>query len=246
MKKTEIEQNPAIFHREKTLIDFIEALYRIFKVGIYYPNGHAVLDQAVSKCVQQLREISTSLKWINIENQRNGLLVEGIKLPDTSVSVKELHLLLDKLGIRSIEIDRTIREKQLLHFVQKLLAWRMQLESTQSYINFNIDDLPQGIRVRQQEFLIDETLIVTEDSENDYTQNLEDICIALGQQGLNRQQVEQCRELLEKFSVPVKEGTDEKNIMPNATWQDVQNLLYKIVTGAYPLDGAVFSGFGQQ
>ncbi len=143
MKKTETEQNPAIFHREKTLFDFIEALYRIFKVGIYYPNGHAVLDQAVSKCVHQLREISTSLKCINIENQRNGLLVEKIKLPDASVSVKEFHLLLDKLGIRSIEIDRTVREKQLLHFVQKLLAWRMQLESTQSYINFNIDDLPQ-------------------------------------------------------------------------------------------------------
>jgi hypothetical protein len=240
MKKTEIEQNPAIFHREKTLTDFIEALYRIFKVGIYYPNGHAVLDQAVSNCVQQLREISTALKCINIESQRNGLLVEKIKLPDTSVSVKELHLLLDKLGIRSIEVDRTIREKQLLHFVQKLLAWRMQLESTQSYINFNIDDLPQGIHVRQQEFLIDETLIVTEDSENDYAQNLEDICIALGQQGLNRQQVAQCRELLEKFSVPVGEPTDEKNSMPNATWQDVQNLLYKIVTGAYPMDGQSF------
>ena len=240
MKKTEIEQNPAIFHREKTLIDFIEGLYRIFKVGIYYPNGHAVLDQAVSKCVQQLREISTSLKCVNIENQRSGLLVEKIKLPDASVSVKELHLLLDKLGVRSIEIDRTIRETQLLHFVQKLLAWRMQLESTQSYINFNIDDLPHGIRLRQQEFLIDETLIVKEGSEKDNAQSLEDICIALGKQGLNKQQVEQCRELLGKFSGPQDVATDEKKSFSNATWHDVQTLLYKIVTGEYLLDGQSF------
>ncbi len=45
---------------------------------------------------------------------------------------------------------------------------------------------PSGIRLRQQEFLIDETLIVKEDSDNDYAQNLEDICIALGTTGIKQ------------------------------------------------------------
>lgn len=237
MKKTAIEPNPAIFHREKTLSDFLEALYRIFKVGIYYPNGHSVLDQAVSKCVQQLRAIQTSLKCIHIENDRSGLQVEKIKIPDGSGPIKELHNLLEKLGVRSIEIERTILEKQLLIFVQKLLAWRMQLESTQSYITFNIDDLPQGVRVRQHEFLVDETLIVDEASENDFQQNLDEMCIALGKQGLNSHQVEQCRELLGKFSDPVEVAGEENDGLPTASWQDVQTLLYEIVTGDYPLDG---------
>ncbi len=35
-------------------------------------------------------------------------------------------------------------------------------------------------------------------------------------------------------------GTDEKNSFSNATWHDVQTLLYKIVTGEYLLDGQSF------
>jgi hypothetical protein len=236
MKKVETSQNRAILLSEETLVDFIEALYRIFKVGIYYPIGHVILDQSASNCVKQLRELSPSLKCVKIKIEHNSFLIEEIKLPESSVSVKELHLLLEKLGIRSLEIERSISNQQLLYFVKNLLTWRMQLESAQSFINFNVADLPDCIRLEQLEFLVDETSILPENSDNDYRQNLDDLCIALGKQGLNEQQVEQCRGLLEKLSEPPEGGKNEIKGFPNATWHDVQTLLYEVVTGSYSLD----------
>ncbi|TKB23128.1 hypothetical protein FCL47_23785 [Desulfopila sp. IMCC35006] len=163
--------------------------------------------------------------------------MENIALPETSTSVRDLHLLLEKLGIRSIELQIFISFKQLLFFIKKLLAWRMQLESTQAFITFDVTDLPNGIRLEQQEFFVDERSIVNESSEHDFKGKLDEMCLALGEQGLNKQQVEQCRVFLEKISEQ-QEGNKKKEIQgfPNATWDDVQSLLYKIVTGAYSID----------
>lgn len=227
----------ASFVSEQKLVLFIEALYRIFKVGIYYPTGHAVLDQSAIKCIQQLREISPTLECVKISIDRTSLIVENITLPETSTSVKDLYLLLEKLGIRSIELHISITLKQLLFFIKKLLAWRMQLESTQCFITFDISDLPDGIRLEQQEFFVDERTNILESPDNDYKQNLNQICLALGDQGLNKQQVEQCRAFLEKLSEPQEEKKkNEIKGFPNATWDDVQSLLYKIVTGADSID----------
>lgn len=233
MNRADSPQTSAAFLSEEKLVFFIEALFRIFKVGIYYPTGHAVLDQSASKCILQLREISPTLESVTIAVGRNALLVEGIKLPETSGAVKDLYLLLEKLGIRTIEIEVSITLKQLLFFVKKLLNWRMQLESTQSFISFDIADLPDSIRLGQQEFFVDEKSIILETPDDDYRQNLNEICIALGEQGLNKQQVEQCRGFLEKLSEPPEGVKTAVKGFPNATWEDVQALLYKIVTGSY-------------
>ena len=237
MNKVESPQNRTSLLSEQKLVVFIEAFYRIFKVGIYYPTGHAVLDQSANKCIQLLREISPTLDCVKISVGRSSLLVENITLPETSTSVKELYLLLEKLGIRSIELHISITLSQLLFFIKRLLSWRMQLESTQSFITFDVADLPKGIHLEQQEFFIDEGSTVHENPDNDFTHNLNEICLALGEQGLNNQQVAQCRSFLEKLSEP-QEGKKKSEIkgFPNATWDDVQSLLYKIVTGAYSID----------
>ncbi|MBB1094534.1 hypothetical protein HUU61_25030, partial [Rhodopseudomonas palustris] len=77
MNKAQSPPNSTPLISEEKLVAFIEALYRIFKVGIYYPTGHAVLDQSANKCMQQLREISPTLAWVTISVGRNGLLLEN-------------------------------------------------------------------------------------------------------------------------------------------------------------------------
>lgn len=236
MKTAGTPEKQHIPFSDEIFVSFIEAFYRIFKVGIYYPDGHVVLDQSASACIQQLREISPSLKCLKIEVEQNGLSIETMKMPETLRSVKELHLLLAKLGIRTIEIERSIPLEELLYFVKNVLIWRSQIETTQSLINFNIVDLPPGIRLEQLEFLVDKRSILQEDSENDYRQSLNDLCIALEKQGLTKQQVQQCRGFLEKLSESTEGTADSFQGFPNATWDDVQTLLYEITTGSYSLD----------
>jgi hypothetical protein len=233
MKNAESPEKQTVLLPQEVLVGFVEAFYRIFKVGIYYPIGHVVLNQSAVNCIQQLRKISPSLKCVKIEVDKNGLLVQGIRLPDTQLAVRELFQLISNLGILSIEIDRTILLTPLLHFVKNLLGWRSQMETTQTFINFSVVDLPEGIHLEQQEFLVDSASIHHEDSDHDYRQKLEEVCHALSEQGLDEPQIEQCRIFLEQLSQPV-EGKEKKiEGFPNATWQDVQTLLFKIVTGAY-------------
>ncbi|MCP4338607.1 MAG: hypothetical protein GY799_06875 [Desulfobulbaceae bacterium] len=231
MKTAGTPKKQHISFSEETFVSFIEAFYRIFKVGIYYPDGHVVLDQSATACIQQLREVSPSSKCVKIEVERNGLLIQKMKLPETSRSVKELHLLLAKLGIRTIEIEKSLQLKELVYFVKNVLIWRSQMETTRSLISFNIVDLPPGIRLEQLEFLVDERSILQEASNNDHRQSLNDICIALEKQGLTKQQVQQCKGFLEKISESTDATTDSFKGFPNATWADVQTLLYAIITG---------------
>jgi hypothetical protein len=111
-----------------------------------------------------------------------------------------------------------------------VLVWRCQIETTQTLINFNLVDLPSGIRLEQLEFLVDERSILQEDSDNAQIQSLNDLCIALEQQGLTQQQVQQCKEFLEKLSESTESPGNSLKGFPNATWRDVQALLYEVIT----------------
>ena len=234
MNKAAPKKNNQALLPGDSLLSFVEAFCRIFKVGIYYPDGHVVLDQSANACIKELREAAPALSCVKIEVERNGFFVEGTELSEGSAPVRELHLLFAKVGIQTIQIDRSISPKQLLSFVTNVLKCRSQIESTQTLINFQIDDLPDGIRLEFLEFLVDERSIVDEKSENEQKQSLDDLCDALEKQGLNEKQIGECRGLLEKLSESTEDTGDSIKGFSNATWDDVQALLYQIITGTHP------------
>lgn len=219
---------------------FVESFYRVFKIGIYYPVGHVVLDQAAGKCIQQLREISVKTPSVRLSIDKVHFYVEGNKLAATFGVGKELHQLFYNLGIVAVSIDRTVTHKELLRFVKGLLNWRMKLETAQSLISFNVDELPASIRVEQQDFVVDESSIRDETEEDDGKEKLDELCSSLAGQGLTEQQVGQCRNLLLTLSRTSVSKRLELKGFPNATWDDVQTLLYQIVTGAYSKETGQF------
>lgn len=225
---------------ETVLGYFIDSFYRVFRIGIYYPVGHVVLDQAASKCIQQLREISVGAKNTRISIDKENIYVDEQQIPDNHKSGKDLHKILDSLGIVAVELERTIIHKELLRFVKSVLNWRMQLEGAKSLITFQVDELPSTVHVEQQEFVVDEAAIDTGESVENPEEKLNDLCASLSDQGLTQQQVGQCRELLLSLSrVSAEKKLDLKGF-PNATWQDVEALLYQIVTGAYSTESKQF------
>lgn len=233
MAKDTIQLDSKSTSQVKTLVSFTEAISRIFKIGIYYPVGHAVLDQAASKCINLLREVFPSQISVTITVEGEILLVEKTRLPENDVPVKDLRQFLSALGVKSIEINKNVTQKQFLHFVKSLLHWRTQLERAQSFVGFNLDDLPDSIKIKQKKYLVDEALLSTGESVEEYQQNMEKLYETLSQQGLTKPQVQQCKELLESLSRPIEGKNLEITGFPNATWKDVQQLLFKIVTGSY-------------
>ena len=219
---------------------FVDSLYRVFKIGIYYPVGHVVLDQAASKCIQQLREISARDTSVRVSIDRGALYIKDVKLSTKLGSVQELHHLLYNLGIVAVTIDRIVTHSELLQFVKSLLNWRMELESAQSLISFSVEELPASIHVEQQTFAVDKANVRDDDAKDDGAEKLDDLCSALTDQGLTGQEVQQCRDLLLTLSQTSSSNRLDLKGFPNATWDDVQTLLFQIVTGAYSKETGQF------
>ena len=238
MTQTENKKNVPI--EAPAFIDyFVESFYRVFKIGIYYPVGHVVLDQAAGKCIQQLREISVKSASVRLSIDKKDFYVEGAKVSATLGAAKELHQLFYNLGIVAVSFDRTVTHKELLHFVKGLLNWRMKLETAQALISFSVEELPASIRVEQQNFIVDENSI-RDETEEDGKQKLDDLCASLAGQGLTEQEVDKCRDLLLTLSRSSASKRLDLKGFPNATWDDVQTLLYQIVTGAYSKETGQF------
>ncbi len=229
MKGVESLQVRRVDVSEGAPVYIVEVFYRLFKIGIYYPLGHVVLDQAAGKFIQQLRETFPACNTIRLEVEKDRLLLEKMVLPHAAPFIRDLHALLASLGIGTLLIERTISHKQLLQFVRSILAWRVQLQNTGSSLRFKIADLPESIKVTERQYPIDKQTGVVADSEPFDRQKIEEICAVLGKQGLSEVHVRKCRDFLVKLSAQEKEKKIELQGFPNATWLDVQNLLHTAV-----------------
>jgi len=215
---------------EESLHSFIEVFYRIFKIGIYYPVGHVVIDQAAENFIKSLRETFSTSRTVVLEFRVDGLFIEKTHLSDKNAAVRELYQLMTRLGVQAIEFDRIIPHIHFLQFVKSLLTWRAELDRTKSFKAFNITDLPSSIKVSQEKYVAEGSGSAGEDPDGELSRSLDKMYDALAEQGFSPEQVTGCRELMTNLSTMViGEIVDIENF-PNATWHDVQSLLIKSVT----------------
>ena len=98
------------------LSDFMNALQRLFRIGVYYPSGHAILDQATDRFLALLVSIAQERHFVRIEDDGHDLLLEKVRLDGARSFVAEFRRLLAALNITSIEINRDIsRERTCWH-----------------------------------------------------------------------------------------------------------------------------------
>lgn len=216
---------------QKTLVEFVETLHRIFKIGTYYPEGHAVLDRAAHLFQQNLQKITEAKRSAGIEMMGTALLVEGEEISATSPAVAELTKLLRDLGIGRIEIERVVPLTDLLHFTRALQLYRAQLLGVKQFTQVKITDLPSTIRIIQHEFLVDESAILGESLNTEGGEDLDSVFHLLEDQGLDRQKIAQCRELIHTLARRFENHPMKLKGMPAIRWHDVRKLMVRVVTG---------------
>lgn len=222
-KLQEIQLNGLV----ETATHVVEILSRVFKLNIYYPEGHTLLDDTVAKFIAVLHEIDPSKKIVQIKFDQHICRVESQVVDKGSAASRELHKLFTNLGIRHIDIDKNVQPGHLIQFVQKLLSWRIESEAANTFANFDTKSLPKTIRIQQQEFIVGLDADFSEAEEVEDDTSITDICKKLSEQGLCKEEVNQCRELLDMLSRPSQRKTIEDATFPSATWQDVQALLVR-------------------
>jgi len=228
---------------QKKLLEFLESLHRICKIGIYYPAGHKVLDQAAQQFQRNISGIADTNRSVLIELKGETLLVEGYEILAPTNALREFKKLILDLGIGTIEIDRTIILPELLQLVKSLLLGRSQLQGIKEFTQADVANLPTSVRIVQKEFLVDESAILLENDGEDAEHGLNTVFQVLAEQGLDRSQIEQCREFLNSLAERFTSRPLSVKGLPAVTWSDVRGLLVKVVANAYhrPEDsGGVF------
>jgi hypothetical protein len=229
---------------QKKLIEFLESLQRIFKIGTYYPAGHAVLDKATAQLLRNLAGIADTKRSVRVDLQGDTLFVEDIKILTESYAVLEFKQLLIDLGIGTLEIDRAIPLPELLQIVRSLLMGRAQLQGSRHFTRADLVDVPSAVRIRQKEFLVDENSILLDESDEDAAHGLNTVFQVLDEQGLDRKQIEQCKDFLNSLSERFAGKPINIKGLPAVSWREVRSLLVKVITRAYRLSddpGVIFA-----
>jgi hypothetical protein len=118
---------------QKVLVEYVEALHRIIKIGTYYPQGHAALDRAAHLFQHSLQKIAEDKKSAGIELKGTSLVVEDQEITLNSPALTEVKTLFRDLGIGRIEIDRAVPLKDLLQLIRTLLQHRSQLQGVKQF-----------------------------------------------------------------------------------------------------------------
>jgi hypothetical protein len=230
---------------QKKLIEFLESLHRIFKIGIYYPTGHKVLDQAAQQFQRNILAVADTNRSVIIELQGKKLIVEGQEILLHTGALREFTKLLLDLGIGTLEIDRAIPLSELLQLVKSLLLGRSQLQGIKEFTQADIADLPRSVRISQKEFMVDGSALFLDDSDEDAEHGLNTVFQVLAEQGLTRDKIEKCKVFLNSLAARFSEKPLSVKNLPKVTWSEVRNLLVKVISNTYQLSGNSVSDFAQ-
>lgn len=206
------------------LHEFMSSLRRLFKVGIYYPSGHIVLDKATKRFMTQLQQIAGEKPYVEFRVFGNNVILEDIELDTEQPPVKEFNTLLTTLGIVGMKIDRQISMAELHTFVRKMLYYRSQTINTKQFTQVELEGLPHSIEIERLEFLSRGDSSVAKNAP-ETAESLNSFIGSLSQHGLSEGEIQQCRTLLESLPEKLAKSNLEIADLPSASWDDVAGLL---------------------
>lgn len=222
----------------RTLDEFMSSLQRLFKIAIYYPSGHTILDQATARFMDLLKLIAGDELTVTLENLDDALMLDGVKFDPRLPFVEEFSAVLDGLDIASITFDREITAQEIHSFVKKILQFKARSANAKQFVRIDVSDLPHSTRVIQREYIVRSSGLASSTS-SDPSDNLNVFIDSLTKYGLDSQQITNCRVLLESLPQRLPDASIDLSDLPHASWDDVALLLARMVKDR---EGAVNEG----
>jgi len=213
-----------------TLNEFISSLQRLFKIAIYYPKGHAILDKATKRFMALLSALAGDYPSVVIQDYRNTLMLENVEIDPDYPFVQELKSLMSTLGMTAITINREITMAELHVFVRKMISFKSKIISAKQFSQIEIDQLPHSIDVTLKEFLARDDASISDSSSERSVENIASFVDSLSSYGLDGKEINQCRELLDSLPARLTESSIDMSQLPHASWDDVARLLARAVT----------------
>ena len=212
----------------QVLADLMAALERVFKIGVYYPAGHAMCDQAADGFLQVMAQTLGKAPSLRFEACGGRLSLQGTTLDPESRGVESFLDLIGGLGIAVVEIDSNVTASDLHEFVTRLLAYRNQIKGARDFQQVVIEGMPLTVTIEHLEFMTRE-IVETDDGESgmgDRSQpTIEALLATLAQNGLTPEELRRCRKMLEAIPGYLEGNFRDTGGLPQVSWSEVEKLL---------------------
>ncbi len=212
-----------------TINEFMNSLQRLFKIGIYYPSGHATLDKATERFLRLLKAVAGDQPEVTISEHGESLMVAELVLAKDLPFVQEFKTLMAGLGIITVGISRQITSDELHLFIRKLLRFRAQVLKARTFQQIEVTDLPLSINLTLKEFLARKDASISEDQSGESAESLEGFVESLSKYGLSGEEIQQCKTLLDTLPQRLTDSTVALSELPYASWDDVARLLARTI-----------------
>ncbi len=208
--------------------DLMAAIERVFKIGVYYPSGHALCDQAADVFLTALGRVVGKAPTLRFKLSQDVLTVQGFELDPTLRGVQGFRDLLKELGVAAVDVDSTVDAADLHVFVTQLLAYRNRVKGTHSFQQVVVEGMPPTIGVEHLEFIARE-VYGDENTEGGDPSNpsVEALLATLARHGLGPEEIDRCRRLLESIPGYLENREGGGGALPHVTWADVEALLVR-------------------
>ncbi len=218
----------------EAVVDLMVALERVFKIGVYYPSGHAMCDQAADLFLRALTKVIAKAPALRFECGRENLSVQGFELDLAMRGVRGFLGLLNEVGISAVEFDSTVTAADLHRFVTQMLHYRNRIKGAHDFQQVIVDGMPPTIAVEHLEFVARDVGAGEGcgpdggpgggDAANP---SLEALLATLLKHGLTPQEMARCRRLLEAVPGYLQENRLTGVALPQVSWADVERLLLR-------------------
>ncbi|MCB2216921.1 hypothetical protein [Desulfofustis glycolicus] len=212
-----------------TINEFMNSLQRLFKIGIYYPSGHATLDKATERFLRLLKTVAGDQPEVTISEHGESLMVADLALAKDFPFVPEFKSLMAGLGIIAIGISREITSNEIHLFVRKMLRFRSQVLKARTFQQIEVTDLPLSINLTLKEFLARKDASISDDQSGESAESLEGFVESLSKYGLSGEEIQQCKTLLDKLPQRLSNSSVALSELPYASWDDVARLLARTI-----------------
>ncbi|MBE0582314.1 MAG: hypothetical protein IH612_00975 [Desulfofustis sp.] len=212
-----------------TINEFMNSLQRLFKIGIYYPSGHATLDKATERFLRLLKTVAGDQPEVSISEYGEGLMVADLVLAKDSPFVQEFKALMAGLGLIAVGISREITSGELHLFIRKMLWFRSQVLKSRTFQQIEITDLPLSINLKLKEFLARKDASISDDQSGESAESLEGFVESLSKYGLSGEEIQQCKKLLDTLPQRLTSSNVALSELPYASWDDVARLLARTI-----------------
>jgi len=230
MDKSVSDHNESDGISAETATNIVELLSRIFKLTSYYPEGHRLLEKAVTLFIQKLRDVAPPGDTVYFRLTEKSIFFNEQPVDPESVLAEDLRRFIFALGQKTIEMDTNLYSEHLYTFVEKMLKWRLRAEKGGAFSHFFMDNLPETIRFDDQEFAVDSSVQVDE-QQDDEGRGVEEICLKLYKQGLSEEEVGKCRKLLQQIARSPAANNSYASEFTNATWHEAETTLQQLARG---------------